>query len=226
MGKEKHEKKSIAVTKPVDKRKHHHGRLAVIIFVLIVLGFIFFPILSERNASFKKPESTDVLKPSPPAEPQQALPEPQISIDGKEEATTKTVESAPKGASEEKVIIERYSLNPDKIMIEEGTTVRWVNEDARQHRIACYSSGKRIFLGDVLNEKESSERKFKDSGEYLCLDAIFGSRMNVAVEPMSLSKITGGTVRELPTEEIVLTSILVIVLLITISIYLYANRVI
>jgi|TARA_B100001971_G_scaffold132295_1_gene122120 plastocyanin len=211
----------------IAKKKHHTAErhsyrgLVIILVALIFIGLIVLPQLfqEEQVEDYEPAPIVEPIKPSPPPEHADAP----VDVFVEEEIKEPVKKTEP---SEKRISIKRHSLEPSDIKIEERTIVNWVNEDTRLHKIVCYINSRRIFVGDRLNNGDVSAYNFKDAGEYLCLDAVFGSRMTVTVKPTSLFKITGGTVRALPTENIVLTGLLAFVLLFTIAIYMYANKMI
>jgi plastocyanin len=200
--------------RPVRGKNRHHGYI-ILLFVLVIIAIMITPMFIDDDIYIESAGEEVVIEPEDMVE---------IIIDQEPEPEPEVVPIEP---AEEKIIVERFSFAPDIITIEEGTTIRWISEDSRRHKVVCYINSRRIFVGDELyTAGEEVEFRFKDSGEYLCLDSVFGSRMNIIVKPISLSRLTGSSIRDLPTQKVIITGLLMFVVMLTLSIYMYSNEII
>jgi plastocyanin len=73
-------------------------------------------------------------------------------------------------------------FDPEYAFFNETNTVIWQNDDNRQHMISCYYyGGGRAFLGEKLNNGDTTKYTFKEHGTYICLDTIYGLRGTVVI---------------------------------------------
>ena len=77
--------------------------------------------------------------------------------------------------------ISRSEFSSNQLTIDKGTKLRWLNNDTRIHKIACYEGLNRVYTDKNLDNGEYSEYIFDKTGEYLCIDSIFGIRQNINV---------------------------------------------
>ena len=76
----------------------------------------------------------------------------------------------------------RYYVDPEEATIKLGDMVMWVSGDEARHRISCYQYGYREFITEDIFPDEPQEHRFEVSGEYLCVDAIYGARAHITVK--------------------------------------------
>lgn len=110
----------------------------------------------------------------------------------------------------EKIIkIEAGYLSPKDLNITTGTTVTWINNDIRPHKI---TDTKRQFYGDRFLPGESYSYTFNEEGTYYYFDVIFFSlKGKIIVEDESLSILTGSMVYSNTGQR--MTGVLVLLLL-------------
>ena len=80
-----------------------------------------------------------------------------------------------------KVSISRKEFDKMELRIDKGSSIKWLNNDSRIHKIACYKEENRIYTDKNLEKGEYSQYTFEESGEFLCIDAIFGIRQKINV---------------------------------------------
>lgn len=162
--------------------------LIAIFIILFVVG------CSVQEVSEELPKEQE-----PISEPQE-----NIVIDVPEEIKTKEEPLPKKEEKVENVVFIRDSgLYPQNITIYKGETITWITDvekisNNQPRIIVCYKEGVRVFFGERLIEKgQKSEFKFKEPGEYLCQEVIFGStrhRGNIKVKTRTRPAITGAAI--------------------------------
>lgn len=100
-----------------------------------------------------------------------------------------------KSLEENTIEIKEDSFYPAEKTIEENTEIKWVKEDKRVYKIACYLDGDRVTLSPDLKEGDSFTYTFLKEGEYTCITSPYGLRniINVEAKQQLLSP-TGGAI--------------------------------
>ena len=103
--------------------------------------------------------------------------------------------AAPKKPAENIIKLTEDKLEPVTLTVQRGSTVKWVSDDSKFHRISCYDQDNiRMAFSDILKKKgDSYKLTFMQNGEYLCMDAVFGLRGKVVVKE-NVFPITGAAV--------------------------------
>lgn len=121
----------------------------------------------------------------PAAEPDAAATEPQPDLPSPPQ------EEAPIQKQQNIIEINADSFGPAKKTITRNTKIIWVNNDDREHKVACYLDGNRITTSANLKKGDSFGFTFIEYGEYTCIDAIYGLRSTVKVVLPSSMPTTG-----------------------------------
>ncbi len=138
----------------------------------------------EIQEPIKDPEPQEPTQSTEPTREQEPVSEPkkQEPVEIKEDEEQDIEYEEYIDISLEEGNINRGIMSPDYITIQKGQKVRWTNRNIRPHLVACYLESKRIFAGEKITPEEYSEHTFEQTGEYICKDAIYGSRGTIIVE--------------------------------------------
>ena len=116
--------------------------LSAFVLVLICILIISTGCTSVRQASSGTPDQGSVLATQTP-----------ISVSG--------------GDGEQVIVrIRDNSFDPSMLTIKEGTTVKWVNEDATSHRVSSTGSGEVRFDSQTIEPGSSFSHTFNERGRY------------------------------------------------------------
>jgi len=169
-----------------------HQYLVVVLAILIILfGYSNYYSLKESQTVEISPEKETYI---PPERTTYILPEEKTeeaeTIEEPLEMPTKEPE---KEIKKEKIIkIYPGFFDPENINITPGTTVTWVNEDTRPHKI---TDTRRRFYGERFLPSESYSYTFNEEGTYYYFDVIFYSlKGKIVVKEEDLSIITGSVI--------------------------------
>jgi plastocyanin len=164
----------------------HQYLVVVLVILIILLGYSYYyslkepkleEIPQERTAYVVPEEETTAETPTAP-----------------EEIPTEEPKEMEKEIKKEAIIkIMIGYLDPKDINITTGTTVTWVNDDVRPHKI---TDTRRRFYGDRFLPGESYSYTFDEEGTYYYFDVIFFSLKGkiIVEESEDLSAITGSII--------------------------------
>ena len=171
----------------------------------------------------QKVEDATPQEPVEPQQPAEAQPvdtpappemiEPEISFEGT------TIE------------IKEGVFDPEENTIEQNTEVKWVNKDAKEHKISCYLGGTRVTTSSNLKQEGDFTYTFLKDGKYTCIDAIYGLRSYITVKPkQALLSPTGNVVLaangalSVGEIEITLLSFVAILSIFVLSFFIYGRK--
>ena len=86
----------------------------------------------------------------------------------------------------------RTTFGRDNVVIPLDTFVTWENIDDRNHQVACYLEGERVYKSKQLTPGDNDSYRFTKTGDYRCMDVVFGYWSNISVS--SDNKITGHSI--------------------------------
>jgi len=122
-------------------------------------------------------------------------------------------------------------FDPEENTIEQNTEVKWVNKDAKEHKIACYLGGTRVTTSSNLKQEGDFTYTFLKDGKYTCIDAIYGLRSYITVKPKeALLSPTGNVVlaanSAIGLEEIGITLLTLVAILsiFVLSFFIYGRK--
>ncbi|HLC65878.1 MAG TPA: hypothetical protein VJI46_07190 [Candidatus Nanoarchaeia archaeon] len=92
------------------------------------------------------------------------------------------------------VIVSDTAITPKNNTLKAGGTVNFRAEGSKRHKIACYSGSNRISLSEDLRSGDVFPMPFNESGQYTCLDIIYGFRSSFVVAEEFLSPILGSVI--------------------------------
>src|SRR3989344_1849064 len=164
-------------------------RIFGILFVLFLVSCVTqqAPGEIQEQADTQSPEEK---QPSDIA-PMEESPSPITDLEPKTEApATKTI------------MLSRDGFDPELVSIMKAEPLTWKVTGIDFGKIACYKTvnghqESRLFTSERVYCGETFTYTFTDPGEYLCVDAVYGSRSTVVVSASSpMMSITGNVVRD------------------------------
>ncbi|MBU0628986.1 MAG: hypothetical protein KKC75_07380 [Nanoarchaeota archaeon] len=144
------------------------NRYITLVFLLLVFTACATQTKETTNTQITQPDQYIEEPQSIPNEPQPELPSP-------------PKEQAPIEKQKNIIEINADSFSPITKTITKNTQITWINNDNREHKIACYLKGSRIITSTNLKKGDSFEFTFLGYGEYTCMDAIYGLRSTINV---------------------------------------------
>ncbi len=165
-------------------------------YALLLLIILLSSCAPTVEVDTAKPVETPAEKPTEAIE-QPELEEPE-ETKLEEPAETKLeepVETEPKEPISSNIIeILEKNIKPNEKTIDKDTEIKWVNKDKKEHKIACYLNGQRVTTSENLKQDDFFTYSFLKEGEYTCIDAIYGLRSKITVEPQALLSPTGNVI--------------------------------
>ncbi|MBI4439931.1 hypothetical protein HY638_03075 [Candidatus Woesearchaeota archaeon] len=112
---------------------------------------------------------------------------------------------------------------PKNVKLSPGEEVSFRGDGKKRHRIACYSGANRISLSDEITNGGVFTYSFKEPGEYLCVDLIYGLRSTITVESQKLSP-TGRVIGTLNTERVIVFAPVIVIAVLAIFAFFSSRR--
>ena len=142
------------------------GMLAVVVVLLTIVYYLGFK--AEEQSVPEAEQQPSIIEPTNPADGVETI---IVEEPAAEEAVPADEAALPEEVSGvAEVLIEINFFNPAELKVPVGTTVRWVNDDTKPHKIVAYD---RTFYGERMQPGDIYEFTFTKSGTYAYFDAVF-----------------------------------------------------
>ena len=188
--------------------EHEKAVILLIIFLAVFVGVGY--LLGKQQAP---------IITQPVIEQPSVIEEPEVVYKQEEPAIITLPPEEPKEA----IVEIRYNkLYPEKIVIEPGTTVIWINKDTKAHKI---SATNREFYGPRMQPDDRYEYTFYNTGTYNYNDVIF-KYIEGSIEVKAAEGITGGAITQMFEKSpigAILTIIFTIFSVVVFYIYVYKD---
>ena len=112
----------------------------------------------------------------------QIIPEEKITTTTRIIPTTTQQNQEINTPSSTQVILNNKAFTPQEITIKKSETLSISVQDNKKHNIACYYKSQRVSESQNIVQGQTFSTDFDNSGEHLCVDAIYGARLKVIVE--------------------------------------------
>jgi plastocyanin len=177
------------------KKEGNIALIFILVIVLIIIGiFMYEQINIKEEISRQGIQPPIIEKPIEEPTKQTPIEEKPVEIDKKEIT----------------ILISRFDFDKPEIVIEPGTKVIWKNTDDRRHMITNKRLGLFRTMRKSLEQGDTFEYVFTQTGTYEILEANFGINGKVIVEKQTQPiLITGGAVVTTNSEPISITGYVV-----------------
>lgn len=205
----KSDKSDVKKEKPKKLKSLYFG-IALAVVILIFFGIyssLQSNLLQRQGTNQEIPKKEAIIEEPERLSPGQSKPE-EIAEEPIKELEPKTSEekdiTAQKETPQEKtefiIEISEGKFKPKVVSVKPGTTVRWVNNDNKPHKVAARD---RSFYGTKIVPGESYSFIFNDPGSYEYFDVIFYRTMKgtIIVEDSKAFAITGSVTADIGTNK-------------------------
>ena len=123
--------------------------------------------------------------------------------------------------TENSILILKGDFQPSTIAIIKGESVVWeASAEGKFYKISCYESGthgtqsRRIFISEQIDPGMTYTYTFTETGEYLCIEPVYGARGTVQVKGTPMELVTGNVVTSVSTKSTTGAALIILTVLI------------